>query len=68
VNGNLVYEHTVDVTGMTVGELWATPFIARVPAAQVNADGRNLLVVRIHSGFADSGLYKPVRLRKAADG
>lgn len=67
VNGNLVYEHTVEATGMTVGELWATPFIARVPAEQVKAGGKNLLVVRIHSGFADSGLYKAVRLRRAVE-
>jgi len=63
VNGELEDEITVEAKKMTVGEIWASPFIVRVPAATVKVGGKNLLTVRIHSAFGAMGLHKSVRLR-----
>ncbi|MBT7299763.1 MAG: DUF4838 domain-containing protein [Victivallales bacterium] len=63
VNGKLKDEITVEAKKMTVGEIWASPFVVKVRATDVEAGGTNLLTVRMHSAFGAMGLHKPVRLR-----
>lgn len=60
VNGQPVGEHTVEATGLPVGELWNRPFTLEVPAGLILTGEENLLVVRIHSSAGATGIWGEV--------
>lgn len=62
-NGKYIGEHTVKSEKVGVGVLYKEPFIVQVPAKLINAGGKNLLQIKIHSDKGSSGIWKPVTIR-----
>jgi len=62
-NGHYVGEHTVKSENVSVRVLYGEPFIINVPAKYINFGGKNLLQVKIHSGFGSSGIWNKVKFR-----
>ena len=62
-NGHYVGEHTVKSENVSVRVLYGEPFIIKVPAKYINFGGKNLLQVKIHSGFGSSGIWNKVKFR-----
>ena len=60
VNGQQVFDHTVDSTGMEVSEIWMTPF--GVPLTGAVLQGGDLLAVRVYNRVSMGGIWKPVHL------
>lgn len=60
LNGEPIGAHTVESTGLPVGELWNRPFTLEVPAELILPGEENLLVVRIHSSAGASGIWGEV--------
>lgn len=60
VNGEFVKEHTAASEKKRFEDLWDVPFAVEVPPAVVNYGGPNTLVVRLHNGLANGGLWRPV--------
>ena len=62
LNGRLIGEHTVDSTGLSIGEIWQQPFEIPVPAAAARFGEENVLAVRVHDSAYAGGIYRRVRL------
>ena len=62
-NGHYVGEHTVKSENVNVRVLYGEPFIIKVPVKYINFGGKNLLQVKIHSGFGSSGIWNKVKFR-----
>ena len=62
-NGYYVGEHTTKSEKVGVRVLYGEPFIIKVPAKYINFGGKNLLQVKIHSGFGSSGIWNHVKIR-----
>lgn len=62
VNGRYIGEHTVKSENKPVSELWEKPFMITVPAGVIRANGKNLLVVRMHSGTGAAGIWREVKV------
>ena len=60
LNGQEVFEHTVQSTGFLIAELWLRPF--SVPLMDLNLRGNDLLAVRVHNSNNMGGIWKPVHL------
>ncbi len=60
VNGELIGEHTIASTGLTISKLWDQPFTVEIPARVLKPGAENTLVVRVHNAFMDGGIHKPV--------
>ena len=60
LNGEPIFEHSVETTGLLPDEIWLTAFV--VPFGDVRVRGRDLLAVRVHNSGGMGGIWKPVRL------
>ncbi len=60
LNGQEVFEHSEDSTGLLASHLWLTPF--SVPLAGVALHGTDLLAVRVYNRGGMGGVWKPVHL------
>jgi hypothetical protein len=61
INGQPVYEHTVESTGLTLKNLWRTPF--KIPVkALFNPDGTNTIAVRVKNIIPGGSIFRPVHL------
>jgi hypothetical protein len=60
VNGELIGEHTIASTGLTLTNLPNQSFTVEIPARVLNPGTTNTLVVRVHNAFMDGGIHKPV--------
>jgi hypothetical protein len=60
VNGELIGEHTIASTGLTISKLWDKPFTVEIPARVLKPGAENTLVVRVHNAFNAGGIHKPV--------
>ena len=60
LNGQQVFEHSCDTTGLLRRQIWVTPFVA--PLTGVELRGRDPLTVRVYSCMGMGGIWKPVHL------
>lgn len=60
VNGQAIFEHSCQTTGLRPEEIWERPFV--VPLAVSSLCGNDLLAVRVLNRTGEGGLWKPVRL------
>jgi hypothetical protein len=60
LNGQQVFEHSCDTTGLLRRQIWVTPFVA--PLTGVELRGRDPLTVRVYSCMGMGGIWKPVLL------
>ncbi len=61
LNGELIFEHTVDSTGMGINALWSQPFTIDV-SDRLRVEGDNVLAVRVHNVGGMGGIWKPVHV------
>ncbi len=60
LNGQQVFEHSYETTGLLPSQMWITPFVA--PLTGVKVRGKDLLTVRVHNSGGMGGIWKPVHL------
>ena len=60
INGQQVFEHSVQTTGLLPEQIWLVPFV--VPLKDVTLRGNDLLAVRVVNTEGMGGIWKPVRL------
>lgn len=60
VNGQQVFEHSLQTTGLLTEQIWLMPFV--VPLKDVKLNGNDLLAVRVTNTEGMGGIWKPVRL------
>ena len=60
LNGRLIFEQTIESTGMPATQLSVTPFSVSLAGAKL--DGKDVLAVRVYSDTGAAGLLKPVHL------
>jgi len=60
LNGERIFEHTVETTGLMGSEIWQAPFVVSLNDVALNGD--DALVVRIRNTEGMGGIWKPVRL------
>ena len=60
LNGQQVFEHSFETTGLLDEAIWLTPFF--VPLTEVEVRGGDLLAVRVLNRGGMGGIWKPVRL------
>ena len=60
LNGQQVFEHSYETTGLLPAQMWITPFVA--PLTGVKVRGKDLLTVRVHNSGGMGGIWKPVHL------
>lgn len=63
LNGRFLGEHTVDSANKSARDLGNQAFTVRVPAGVIQANGQNLLMVRIHSSSSAAGIWRKVSLK-----
>ena len=57
LNGQQVFEHSCDTTGLLRRQIWVTPFVA--PLTGVELRGRDPLTVRVYNCMGMGGIWKP---------
>ena len=60
VNGQQVFEHSLQTTGLLPEHIWLTPFVA--PLTDAKLSGNDLLAVRVTNTEGMGGIWKPVHL------
>ena len=60
LNGEEIFEHSGETTGLLISEIWLTPFV--VPLNDVTLRGEDLLAVRVYNSTGMGGVWKPVHL------
>jgi len=60
LNGQEIFQHTVESTGLLPSEIWITPFA--VSLTEVPLRGQDLLAVRVYNSGSMGGIWKPVYL------
>ena len=61
INGQPVFEHTMQSTGRGLGDLWRAPFLFDV-RDHLKLGQANTLVVRVHNMGGQGGVWKPVHV------
>jgi len=61
LNGQHVYEHSLASTGLTIDEIWLTPF-AFDAKSYLEFGQKNSVAVRVYNSMGMGGVYKPVYL------
>ncbi len=60
LNGQQIFEHSCDTTGLLRRQIWVTPFVA--PLTEVEVGGKYALTVRVYNSTGMGGIWKPVHL------
>ena len=60
LNGQTIFEHTYESSGLIWSEIWLTPFVA--PLKDVPLHGHDALAVRVLNRVSMGGIWKPVHL------